>query len=298
MRRNRKGNIVLALGGILAIVAIAMSGFFLWQRSQNTAQPISVEEKKEVLPPDGTTNWKTFTFKENPVSFKYPQNLNLLYFSTDTTGKFETDRMASGENAVIKKGENRMLGINPNQVGMGFSGEEKYIEEFLTVNGNQVAIEGVPVKKYKSSDGSYFSLISYRGKIILASCFSEELICDQILSTFTFDKVSSSKSPDQNLVPDTTKLYSCQSNSDCVFAKDPDGGCVIGVNKNYAGQFAATCVGVNGTFNGGGTQDPACSKVVAEAKCNEIPRMCPGSTGIRCVQNKCQVSQCIGEWKQ
>lgn len=47
----RRGNIGLVLGGILAIAAIAVAGFFLWQGSQNTTQPISEEEKSKLQPP-------------------------------------------------------------------------------------------------------------------------------------------------------------------------------------------------------------------------------------------------------
>lgn len=196
---------VLILGGFVFLIAGVVGGMYLRNKSQapstnqQTQSPSVTVPIQPTIVEDEMKDWQTYTFKDNQVSFRYPRSLNLLYFPTDTTGKIETDRMASTENAVLKNGEKKVLGINPNQIGMSFPSEQKYTEEFLSVNGNKVLIAGVPIKKFKSIDGSYFSLIKYLDKIILSSCFSEEKLCDQILSTFKFSDTQQTTSSENIL---------------------------------------------------------------------------------------------------
>lgn len=66
----RRGNINLILGGVLAIAAMAVGGFFLWQKSQNATidgnhatQPISEDEKKKIQPLLDSSAWKTLRNK-------------------------------------------------------------------------------------------------------------------------------------------------------------------------------------------------------------------------------------------
>lgn len=52
MRSNQKGNVVLILGGFLAIAAIAVAGFFLWQRSQVKPAPNEVSWEECIKIPE------------------------------------------------------------------------------------------------------------------------------------------------------------------------------------------------------------------------------------------------------
>lgn len=190
--RGNASIIIISVLAILLVISATAAGY-LYLQSQNqippvqytpppSAQPTVQPSPAQITVPttqNETANWDSFTFKENLVSFKYPKNVVLSYFPTDNTGKMETDRMASGENAVLKKGTIKIMGINPNQIGIGGIPGSNYKQTTLTIDGYEVT-------KLTNTNGTFYTTIPYQGKVLMVSCFSEETLCDQILSTFKF----------------------------------------------------------------------------------------------------------------
>ena len=195
---TQKGNILLPLISAVALIAIAAAGYFFYstsakasadkqnQQLQNppTTQVNNYPTATATLTPaptpqDETTGWKSFSFKENPVTFKYPATLQINYYPTDINGVFDGDRMATYENAVIKNNKTKILGINPNQLGLGFpnAGETKT---------QPIMVDGKSNNKITAADESYYVLVNYGDKTLFVSCYNEPETCDQILSTFKF----------------------------------------------------------------------------------------------------------------
>jgi len=87
--------------------------------------------------------------------------------------------MATYENAVIKNNKTKILGINPNQLGLGFpnAGETKT---------QPIMVDGKSNNKITAADESYYVLVNYGDKTLFVSCYNEPETCDQILSTFKF----------------------------------------------------------------------------------------------------------------
>ncbi len=183
---NKRGSVLVPVLVCVTAISIAIASFLFWQNQnlQNEQTFVTLTPTPSLSPAKkDNSDWKQFEFKENPVSFKYPSNLELKYFPTDINGNFGGDRMATHENAVLKKGETKILGVNPNQLGLDFPVSSQTTKE-------QVVVDGKQVTKTISPDGTYFLLLNYGDKNLFISCYAEPAICNQILSTFRFTNES------------------------------------------------------------------------------------------------------------
>ena len=88
---------------------------------------------------------------------------------------------------------------------------------------------------------------------------------------------------------DSSQYSQCTSDSDCIFAIDPNGGCPIGINKKYANYYEETCEGINHYLSGN-----SCSKVTSGSKCYWNLMGCPGAPRVGCIQGVCKAAPCGG----
>ncbi len=104
---NKKGNVLVIILGLAAVLGVAVVTFFFWQSKQSPKSPLTweecikipnaqilftypgqcvapdgrsvtqtltEEEKKKLVPPDETANWKTYESEQCSIHFKYPNN--------------------------------------------------------------------------------------------------------------------------------------------------------------------------------------------------------------------------------
>lgn len=76
---------------------------------------------------------------------------------------------------------------------------------------------------------------------------------------------------------------SCELDSDCIFARNSNMDCPVGINKKYSKNYEFTC------------EDPHlryCSQDILGKNCSWNYLACPGAPTVSCVENSCQVNSC------
>lgn len=241
------GNILLPLVSGIAVFAIviAVSLFLQNQKILEEREPTPgtvAAPKNSIGPSPKVANWSSFTFKENPISFKYPADLTISYFPTDTSGKAETDRMASNENVILKNGSVKIIGINPNQVGIGGIPGPDYTQTTASVNGYTAT-------KLTKTDGTFFTTIPYQEKVLMASCFAQGELCDQILSTLVFSSQVTTAPPAQ--IKQVAKKLAYALPQDWTSFRDRTGKIEVGYdsrNNTAVSYTLGTGVSISGKF--------------------------------------------------
>ncbi len=75
---NKRGNALIIILAILAMVGLTLTGYFLWSNKQTPNKPV------QTASPDSTANWKTY--KGNSFSIKYPPDWEVTESYVDTIG--------------------------------------------------------------------------------------------------------------------------------------------------------------------------------------------------------------------
>ena len=197
---NKRGNALIIILAILAMVGLTSTGYFLWLNKQPASKPTqNPAPQKTDLPttPDPTANWKTYTNQKYNFSFKYPSSWTissqgkndtynlLLGFSGPDIKNYEVISFAVKEN-LNTQDEIKSL----NQLSDTF-GSKVLKTENLSVGNNK----GIVIT-YSTAEGNTpeEAVIEHKGNIYLF-IHSPNINLDQILSTFKF--------LDQKIIPST-----------------------------------------------------------------------------------------------
>lgn len=237
---RRKGNIlVLALGGV-ALIAIALAGYFYLQNQQlikNTPltyeeclkvpgaisdlsypstcrtpdgrtarQVLTPEEQKKVQPPDETVNWKTYTDNKYYFSLKYPPEWKIKGETNPETGQytivFQRTPIVPDSLTIILVKENWSVDQEVNSHNQKQSVGPS--SEILKIEDTKVG--GLEAKKFTYSTAMGTTpeeTTTSKGTTVYSFIsFPNDTVFDQILSTFKFTDSGVSQ-------------VSCQTDSDC-----------------------------------------------------------------------------------
>lgn len=220
MKKN-KGNILLPIISVIAILALVAAGYFYWKTQQNPGQPLGpytppkIQTPNPKIPTDENADWKTYTDSQYIFSLKYPSSLfpqtsqgdkntgELEIFKLDTSTKGYWGPHALEGVFYIKIypfNQNLQQTLTP---GGGFTVSPITISGISAQKGVRTEqIPGIssPDTVVIVSNNKYSYLISYPNTDFSGS---HDKLFDQILATFKF---TSNVSNSANIVNITLRL--------------------------------------------------------------------------------------------
>lgn len=195
MVKSQKGNVLIIIPSIIAIAALALTGYFFYQ-DQQLQKP-----KTEIMAEDETSNWKAYQDLNNKFSFKYPNNLDYLRLEK-TVGFFEQrqdlencEKPHSIQDNFCARSKFNFIGFNR----YSQSEYNKYVQEkgkvinrktYLDSQGRSWSVDVILGQTYlfsaahRASDVYY--VVEFQAGFTITSVEEVGALFDKILGTFRF----------------------------------------------------------------------------------------------------------------
>ena len=187
---NKKGNILIVILSILALVGFATAGYFYWQNQNPKSQTPTVNPTKPTPVTDETANWKTFSSNKYQFSLQYPGTWETQV--PTPTNDFEKAGILEfiSDKAL---GAESFLEIMPTQ-GTSFKLQTESIErhDWTNKSGSMIKVDGVDafIQTGINSKGILQKVVIFEnGQFIFkfyTALANEPETFNKILSTFKF----------------------------------------------------------------------------------------------------------------
>ena len=191
---------LLILAGSSVIILLAVSGLLAYQNLKLQQQIVTLQTQPTPTPSltptpttDPTANWKTYTDKNEKISFSYPENWQLLEdqggtYITDNDKKIQLRTTGGPKNLTIKEDLHNYL---EKQTSYGTQDLGYITEKQVKVDGANGWYANIKISALNQEDLIVFienkNLADrYTGLWLTNTSAQDQAIFDQILSTFKF----------------------------------------------------------------------------------------------------------------